>query len=106
MLAKHITVLVRRDMAEAIPVAVFEHEVEILKDVHGEGNVEIIDGEDYPPVEIDSGEEMDRLMNSYGANSAGQPYAERVFGRSHKGLEAYAHKPSKKGKSADADAVA
>lgn len=106
MLAKHITVLVRRDMAEAIPVAVFEHEVEILKDVHGEGNVEIIDGADYPPVEIDSGEEMDRLMNSYGANESGQPYAERVFGRSHKGLEAYAHKPAKKGKSADADAVA
>ena len=98
MLAKHVTVLVRRDMAEAIPVAVFEHEVEILKDIHGEGNVELIeDGvPDYPAVEIDSGEEMDRLMNTYGQGDSGQFYAERVYGRSHKGLEAFAHKPTKK----------
>ena len=97
MLAKHVTVLVRRDMAEAIPVAVFEHEVEILKDIHGEGNVDLIeDGvPDYPAVEIDSGEEMDRLMNTYGQGDSGQFYAERVYGRSHKGLEAFAHKPSK-----------
>ena len=98
MLAKHVTVLVRRDMAEAIPVAVFEHEVEILKDIHGEGNVDLIeDGvPDYPAVEIDSGEEMDRLMNTYGQGDSGQYYAERVYGRSHKGLEAFAHKPTKK----------
>lgn len=103
MLAKHITVLVRRDMAESIPVAVFEHEVEILKDIHGEGNVETVEGPDYPPVEIDSGEEMDRLMGTYGASDAGLAYAERVYGRSAKGLEAYAHKPAKKGKTVDAE---
>lgn len=97
MLAKHITVIVRRDMAEAIPVAVFEHEVEILRDIHGEGNIELVeDGPDYPAVEIDSGEEMARLMNTYGMSDQGQNYAERVYGRSHKGLEAFAHKPAKK----------
>ena len=103
MLAKHVTVLVRRDMAEVIPVAVFEHEVEILKDIHGDGNVELCDGPDYPPVEIESAEEMDRLANTYGANDQGQLYAERVYGRTSKGLEAYAHKPTKKAKQAEAE---
>lgn len=106
MLAKHVTVLVRRDMAEAIPVAVFEHEVEILKEIHGEGNIEAVeDAPDYPPVEIDSSEEMDRLANTYGTHENGQLYAERVYGRSAKGLEAYAHKPAKKGKAAADEAA-
>lgn len=102
MLAKHVTVLVRRDMAEAIPVAVFEHEVEILKDIHGEGNIEYVEGAtDYPPVEIDSAEEMARLSNTYGAGENGQLFAERVYGRSHKGLEAFAFKPGKKPKAVE-----
>jgi len=99
MLAKHVTVLVRRDMAEIISTSVFEHEVELLKDMHGEGAIELVaDGPDYPPVEIDSAEEFDRLKAFYGNDETGQMFAERVFGRSHKGLEAYAHKPAKKGK--------
>lgn len=98
MLAKHVTILVRRDMAEVLATTVFEHEVEILKDIHGEGNIEAVaDSADFAPVEIDTAEEMDRLMNTYGVTDNGQPYAERVFGRSHKGLEAFAHK-AKKGK--------
>ena len=103
MLAKHVTVLVRRDMAEAIPVQCYEHEVEVLKDVHGEDKIEVVnDLPDVPPVEIDAGEELNRLMNTYGANDAGQPFAERVFGRGVRGLEAYAHKPAKKGRAAAA----
>lgn len=106
MLAKHVTVLVRRDMAEVVPVAVFEHEVEILRDMHGDGNIELVEsGPDYPAVEIDSGEEMDRLAGTYGANDQGQLYAERVYGRSAKGLEAYAHKPTKKSKAAAEEAA-
>ena len=106
MLAKHITVLVRRDMAEAITTSVFEHEVEILKDMHGEGNVELVaDAPDFAPIEIDSAEEFDRLKGFYGNDDTGQLYAERVFGRSHKGLEAYAHKPAKRGKAAPAEAA-
>ena len=104
MLAKHVSALVRRDMAEVLSVAVFEHEIEILKDIHGDGNIELIDGPDYAPVEIESAEEMDRLANTYGANDQGQLYAERVYGRTSKGLEAYAHKPSKK-KAAEAEAA-
>ncbi len=104
MLAKHVTVLVRRDMAEVIPVTVFEHEVEVLKDVHGDGAIEAAeDQQDFAPVEIDSGEEFDRLKARYGMNDAGQFFAERVFGVSHKGLEAFAHKPAKKGGKAAAD---
>lgn len=97
MLAKHVKCHVRRDMAEIIPVTCFEHEVEILKDVHGEGAVEIIDSlPDVKPVDIDSSAEMDRLMNAYGMTESGQPHAERVFGRSARGLEAHAHRPAKK----------
>lgn len=96
MLAKHVKALVARDMAEKVPAHVFEHEVEILKDIHGEGNVEIIDQlPDVKPLEIDANDEMARLINCYGHNDAGQHYAERVFGRSAKGLEAHAHKPAK-----------
>lgn len=97
MLAKHVVCLVRRDMAEAIPTTVFEHEVEILKDIHGDANVEVVDAlPDNAPVEIDAAEEMDRLTACYGMNDAGQPHAERVYGRSYKGLEATGY--TKKGK--------
>lgn len=106
MLAKHVQVLVRRDMAEVIPVTCFEHEVEVLRDVHGDGAIDVIDTlPDVKPVEIDSAEEMDRLTNTYGTNESGQPFAERVFGRSHRGLEAYAHKPARKGKAAADEAA-
>jgi hypothetical protein len=101
MLAKHVTVLVRRDMAEVIPATVFEHEVEVLKDVHGEGAIELVEGQqDFASVEIDTGEEFDRLKARYGMNDAGQFFAERVFGHSHRGLEAFAHKPAKQAKAA------
>jgi len=97
MLAKHVTILVRRDMAETIPHTVYEHEVEIFNDIHGESNIEHVPS-DWPAVEIDTAEEFDRIKGAYGVNESGELYAERVFGRSHKGLEAYAHKPAKKGK--------
>lgn len=104
MLAKHVTVLVRRDMAEVIPVTVFEHEVEVLKDVHGEGAIDLIENQpDHPPVEIDTAEEFDRLKGRYGMNDAGQFFAERVFGVSARSLEAFAHKPAKKGGKSAAD---
>lgn len=104
MLVKHVTALVRRDMAEVIPASVFEHEVEILKDIHGEGAVELAPEQpDNPPFEIDASEEFGRLLQRYGENEQGQPYVERVFGRTARGLEAHAHRPTKKSK---AEAVA
>ena len=97
MLVKHVTALVHRDMAEIIPTSVLEHEVEILKDIHGEGNVSLADNQpDSAPFEIDAAEEFGRLMQYYGTNEQGQSYAERVFGRTARGLEAYAHRPAKK----------
>jgi hypothetical protein len=108
MLAKHVTVLVDRDMAEKIPTTAFEHEVEILKDIHGEGKITLVtSAPDFPAIEIDAEEEFARLMNAYGSNDQGQFYAERVFGRTARGLEAYAHRPAKAGKAgkaADIDA--
>jgi hypothetical protein len=88
MFAKHVQVLVRRDMAEIIGTAVFEHEVEILRDMHGDGNVTVDESIEYPAIEIDAGEEFDRLMNVYGRNEDGQPYVERCIGRGPKQLEA------------------
>ena len=104
MLVKHVAALVRRDMAEVINASVFEHELEILKDIHGEGNIELApDQPDNAPFEIDATEEFGRLMAYYGENEQGQPYVERVFGRTARGLEAHAHRPAKKTK---AEAVA
>lgn len=106
MLAKHVKVHVRRDMAEIIPAVVFEHEVEILRDMHGDGNIEEVES-DYPAVEIDSAEEFDRLVNVYGRNDEGQLYAERCIGRGYKQLEALAYKdPAKRGRPAKDDADA
>lgn len=104
MLAKHVVALVHRDMAEIIAVTVFEHELEILKDVHGDGKVSLaVDQPDFAPIEIDAEEEFGRLMQSYGAGDTGQYFAERVFGRTAKGLEAFAHKPKRAKKEAVAE---
>jgi hypothetical protein len=85
MLAKHVNVLVRRDMAEIIGTTCFEHEVEILRDIHGYGAIEELPS-DFEPVEIDENEEFDRLANVYGRNDEGQMYVERVIGRGPKQL--------------------
>ncbi len=104
MLAKHVVCLVRRDMAEAIPTTVFEHEVEILRDIHGDANVDVVDTlPDNDAVEIDAAEEMDRLTAYYGMNDAGQPHAERVYGRTYKNLEALTE-PAKTNKSKSKEA--
>ena len=101
MLAKHVLVVVSRDMAEKLPATVFEHEVELLKDIHGDGSVDIVDRlEAADPIEVDADMEFDRLISYYGTNDNGQPYAERVFGRSSRGLEAHAFRPAKRGRKA------
>ena len=88
MLAKYVRVLIRRDMAETISTAVFEHELEILRDIHGEANVEELPDE-MPSAEIDAGEEFDRLASCYGTTDQGQLYVERCIGRGVKQLEAF-----------------
>lgn len=106
MLAKHVNVLVRRDMAEIIGTTCFEHEVEILRDMHGYGAIEELPGE-YDPVEIDAGEEFDRLAMVYGRNDEGQLFVERVIGRSAKQLEALGVKePAKRGRPAKEESEA
>ena len=105
MKAKHVQVLIRRDMAETISTAVFEHEVEILRDIHGPGKIEQTDS-DYPEVEIDANEEYSRLASYYGANDSGQPYVERAIGIGpHKLAEFYgedAEEAPKRGRKAKA----
>ena len=99
MLAQHKAVLVRRDMAEVIHTTVFDHELEILRDMHGEGNVEVLDTE-FEPIELDAGEEFDRLVNVYGRNDEGQIYAERCIGRGPKQLESLGVQTAKRGRQA------
>ena len=104
MQAKHAQVLVRRDMAEILSVNVFEHEIEILRDMHGDGNIEIVEEVTFEPVEIDAAEEFDRLSMVYGVNENGQPYVERCIGRGPKQLEALGYKePAKRGRPAKED---
>lgn len=82
MLARYVQCHIRRGMSEVLAPIVFAHEVEILKEVHGDGSVTIIDDlPDHPPVELDKDEEFSRLMNVYGDHATGQPLAERVYGR-------------------------
>jgi hypothetical protein len=100
MLAKHVKVLVRRDMAEVIGTTVFEHEVEILRDIHGDSNIEQLPDE-FDAVEIDAGEEFDRLAMVYGRNDEGQMYVERCIGRGAKQLEALGVKKPGRPKKAD-----
>ena len=88
MLAKRVTVLVRRDMAEAIPATVFEHEVDILRDIHGAGNIEVLDAE-FPDEELDAEDEFGRLKMYYGQNDQGAFYVERIHGVSSRALEAF-----------------
>lgn len=97
MLAKHVSVLVRRDMAEIIGTTCFEHEVEILRDIHGDSNIEEVES-NFEPIEIDAGEEFDRLANVYGRNDEGQMYVERCIGRGPKQLEALGYKKTRKAK--------
>lgn len=104
MFAKHVQVQVRRDMAEVINTTVFEHEVDILRDMHGDGNITVDETVEYPAIEIDSGEEFDRLMMVYGRNEDGQPYAERNIGRGPKQLEAMGVKTTKRGRPAKEEA--
>lgn len=88
MLARYVKCHVHRGMAETIAPVVFAHEVEILKDVHGDGNVTIVDKmEEHSPVEVDKGEEVARLTAYYGSNQNGQYFVERVYGRNAEGLD-------------------
>lgn len=103
MLAKYVTVNVRRDMAEIIGATVFEHEVEILRDLHGDSNVSETDKE-HEVVEIDAAEEFDRLAMVYGRNDEGQLYVERCIGRGPKQLEALGVKKGRKAKEDPAEA--
>jgi hypothetical protein len=43
VLPRRALVEVRRDMTESIAKLVYEHEIDVLREVHGEGNVTVID---------------------------------------------------------------
>jgi len=100
MQARYVDVLLRRNMAETLALTVYEHEVEVLKDVHGDAAVEVVGRADYPPVELDAADEYNRLKTRFGANDAGQAYVERVFGISARSLEDHAAKHARRGRRA------
>lgn len=112
---KLYTVLIRRDAQTITPATVPEHEVALLQTVHGEENIQNVDGKpicNHPLTDADlAGEaptpddEFGRLASKYGANEKGDLIVESVYGKkASKGLEkamAAAVKPEKRGKQAE-----
>lgn len=68
MKARKTEILITRSMFEKIPRTVYEHEIPILKEVHGEANINKNDKKftEYPVEEIDHAAEYNRLSQEYG----------------------------------------
>ncbi len=78
ILPKRVFATVKRDMTDETPVTVFEHEIPILEEIHGEGAVTVIDEKNYDEMQIvvpqlkepiDANAELSRLMSVYGAHA-------------------------------------
>ncbi|MGI9302732.1 MAG: hypothetical protein ACR2RB_08510 [Gammaproteobacteria bacterium] len=78
---RHAQVQVTRGPLEAPVSQVYLHEVPILKAIHGDNNVNILD-EDDTAREVDALNEYIRLEGKYGNKApSDQPWVEVVFGR-------------------------
>lgn len=99
-----VMALVKRDMAESIPVIVFAHELDILRAIHGEAKIEIVDDPErvvaqstegltpdqrsdqiaamLSPAAINGDDEYHRLSDRYGMHAeVSVPNVEYVYGR-------------------------
>lgn len=84
MKAEYIVILIRKDVMQETPVTVFPHEIQILYEVHGESNVNVIDPfPDYPVQEIDPDSEYSRLEQRYGVDPErnSMSFVELVYGK-------------------------
>lgn len=108
MKCKRVLAVVRRDMAEAIPVIIFCHEYQILQVIHGDAAVSLIENPEanlvqfspqgmdeaemkrqieskkvmLQPAEVDPSDEYNRLVERYGMHSeVRMSNVEYVWGR-------------------------
>ncbi len=84
MKAEYIVVLIRKDVMQETPVTVFPHEIQILYEVHGESNVNVIDPfPDYEAQEIEPDDEYARLERRYGVDAErnSMSFVELVYGK-------------------------
>lgn len=83
MKAKFVVATISRGITEKTPVSVMLHEVAVLKQIHGEGNVAVVDTlPDQKPFDISAAEEYSRLDMAYGVEPETKlSYAERAFGK-------------------------
>jgi len=62
-----VRVLVRMNELTVIPRRVFEHEIDILVAIHGEENIEVVEGSELKrPLIGDASDELNRLLRVYG----------------------------------------
>lgn len=77
---KHVNVLIRRDVAAQIPRTVRDHEVPLLRLVHGKSNVTIV-SEKAVKEAIDPAAEFERLCRVYGYDARKEAFrAEIIYG--------------------------
>jgi hypothetical protein len=79
-----VSALISRDAMTRLPVDIPAHEVEIVKTVFGEDNVQVTN-EDAGSVELEASEEGQRLVAKYGDVAV-----VKVFGENYKGAVAKA----------------
>lgn len=62
-----VRVLIKRNELTTVPKRVFSHEVVILQAIHGEENIEVVEGSEVQlPLIGDAQQELDRLVRVYG----------------------------------------
>ena len=107
MLIKTAKVRIVRDARTEIVTTIPVHEIPVLKRVHGEGNVFVVDTGTNPR-NLDPEGEADRLIDRYGADVVTRTFGELVAEGVLDALERNeAELPkAKKGKSAKAEAEA
>lgn len=95
---KLYSLIIRRDANTMTPVAVPEHEIALLQTVHGEENIQTVEGRvvdlaklgeaDVAGEIAETEDEFARLASKYGADEKGELFVEQVYGKkATKGLE-------------------
>ncbi|MGN7612493.1 hypothetical protein ACQZV8_10465 [Magnetococcales bacterium HHB-1] len=87
--SKRVLTIVNRGIMDSVPMVVYQHEVLLLKALHGEQNVRFVEN-DLPDLgfndilEMDTFEEWDRLKGKYGIHpTLSIPVVEYIYGARH-----------------------
>lgn len=86
---KEVVVVIEKDTMMKIPTTVYEHEVLVLTEIHGEDKVVVKEEyEVYAPEDFVVADEFERMKAKYGRRlQSGQPHpVERAWGKTAAGL--------------------